>query len=231
MMFIDTRETRGQIPDILKKINVPITITPLDIGDYVVTGPTLSVCTESKTAEDYLGSISNNQLNSELYQMSCNYDINILMVYGSIDKALMKRKVKRRSYYEYLAGCIIRHSDQGISGSISVVNFDRVYDACLFLKTIHNMVCEDKVIRNLEAKKFKITEETRNIWVVRTFHKFIGELRAKNLLEGLGSIKNIVNATEEQLSKVDNIGDKISKDLYQFFNKEEKRDDILNRKI
>ena len=59
MIIIDSRESRSKIPDKLKTLNVKTRFEQLDIGDYVIIGPTRSACISSKSAEDYIGSIQN----------------------------------------------------------------------------------------------------------------------------------------------------------------------------
>jgi len=51
----------------------------------------------------------------------------------------------------------------------------------------------------------------------------IGTQTAKTLLEHFGSIKNLVNATEAQLTELKGIGDKTAKQLVMMFDEEYRR--------
>ncbi len=229
MMQVDTHETRSKLPGILKKIGVPTTVLPLDVGDYVISGPSKSVCgsvyyeevcNELKSVEDYLSSIRSGHLNNELFQMSCAYDNSFLIIHGSIDRALVHRKIKRSTYYHYLAGCVIHEADEGERGSISVLNFETVYDTALFLKTIHDLVTKNQISREPTTKKpikkHKIPSSKQKLFTIQSLPS-IASIRALRLKSAFPTLKDLVNAEKEDLMKIEGIGDIIAESLYKYF--------------
>jgi ERCC4-type nuclease len=148
MIICDYREMKGFkyegnhyiIPKLLNDYGITTTADNLEVGDYLLSGPTLSVCLSSKTASDYIGSITSGHLNNELASMSANYDRNILMIHGSIIDALIYRRMSRQTYAEFLASCVVKFSNEGKKGAISVINFSNVFDAVQLMKTIHTEV-------------------------------------------------------------------------------------------
>ena len=232
MIQIDTHETRSKLPGILKKIGVPTTFVPLEIGDYIISG-TISacgsifydenVCNELKTVEDYLGSIRSGRLNNELFQMSSAYDRSFLIVHGSLDQALAHRKIKRSTYFHYLAGCVVHESGEGKRGSISVFNFETVYDTALFLKTIHDLITQDKIIREPTTKKpikkLKIPLDKQRLFTIQSLPDIAG-IRALRLKTAFPTLKSLINAEKEDLMKIEGIGEGIAESLYNFFNEE-----------
>ena len=216
MIIVDNHE-KSKIPQLLKRYGVKIEVMPLEVGDYMMIGPTRSVCVESKSAADYIGSITSGQLNKELYQMSCSYDKNILMIHGSIEQALVYRKLKRQIYANYLAGCVIHESARGNKGSISVLNFNSIYDAVQMLKSLHDLIVNDDIYREPTAKRFKPTPETEKIITIQSFPG-IGPKRAKEFKNEFGTIKKFVNTPQEDLMKMKGIGKKLADRVWRHVN-------------
>ena len=153
--------------------------------------------------------------------MSANYDRNILLVYGNVQEALLYRKMKRATYYHYLAGCYIHEADQGVSKPISVLNLSSAFDAAMFLATIHNKVTNDDIYREPTAKKFKKTPETMVLNTLKTFPD-MGEKRGKQLLKLKKNIKSVVNMSKEELSELKGFGPKRSEKIYNHVNQKVK---------
>ena len=218
MLFVDDRE-RSELPSILKRIGVPLSIVRLKVGDYVAIGPTSSVCITSKSASDYIGSICSGHLSDEIWNILCNYNRGILIIHGSIEEALQYRKMKRQTYANYLAGCIIEETKEGKNGSLSVVNFASPWDAAELIKTAHNIVVTDDICREPTATKVKIPEDLRKIYSIMSLGSpLVGKVRAQALRNHFGTIKNIVNASVEQISVVPGVGKKTANSIFKRVN-------------
>jgi len=218
MMYVDIHESRSKIPGILKSVGVPIEMVPLEVGDYVVSGQ-ITACCELKSVSDYLSSLESGRLNQELLNMTSAYECNVLIVYGFLKDALQHRKMKRTTYFEYLAGCIVHRSSLNPEGAVSVVNFDTIYDAAVFLKTVHSIIADDRVDRLPTAKRFKIPDGMLKTYTIKSIPG-VGIERAKRLKKYFGNIKNLSNASVEQLMQVKGIGKGISKYVYKYLNEE-----------
>lgn len=219
MIIVDSRETRSPIPKFLTEYGIATERRVLDVGDYLIQGPSRCACLSLKSVGDYLASIHSGHLSDELYQMSCNYDRSILIIHGNLDEALLYRKIKRETYFSFLAGCVVREADQGLKGTVSIFNFNTIYDVPVFMKTLHRMITEDDIVREPIAKKFKITPEKQRIITIGTF-PHLGEVRAKTLLKKFKSIKNITNATKESLEELEGFGEIISGDVISYVTEE-----------
>jgi ERCC4-type nuclease len=201
----------------LKALGIKTEFMHLPVGDYVCSGPTRSVCFSSKSAEDYLGSIVNDHLSSEIYQISVNYDRAILIVHGSIESALIYRKLRRQIYANYLAGCVVRESDIGKQAPVSVLNFHSIFDAVQFMATVHNLITNDDILREPTAVKVKFSEEKKRLLAVQYMLKpaGVGPKRAKIIKEKFKTIKGITEATPEQLMEIDGIGKTIATAIHE----------------
>jgi DNA excision repair protein ERCC-4 len=227
MFIADSTETRSQIPKMLEALNIKTEFMHLDVGDYIVTGPTRSVCFSSKSAEDYLGSIVNDHLSSELYQISSNYDRAILIVHGSIESALIYRKLKRQIYANYLAGCVVRETDAGKKSPVSVLNFHSIFDAVQFMATVHNLVTNDDILRKPTALRVKFSEEKKRQLSIQYMLKpaGVGPKKASSILEKFKTIKAVANASTDEFLEIDGIGKKIATAIYDLVNTESKKEE------
>jgi len=222
MILIDSRETRSTIPKILDSLKVQTRIQKLDIGDYLVVGHK-TLCISRKSASDYISSINSNHLSNELFQISSKYDHCLLAIHGSIEDALIYRKMKRNSYFNYLASCYIKTSSEGKSSPISIFHFSTDYDFCCFLKTLDDNITTGDLHRDLETtplKKSKLSITKQKIQTVSSFPN-LGGNRSKILLKKYKSLKNLINTTEKDISSIKGFGKKISSDLVEYFNNEE----------
>jgi Fanconi anemia group M protein len=219
MIIVDSRESRSKVPKMLEDFGIKIEFKTLLVGDYLIIGPSRSACISLKSVSDYLSSIHSGHLSDELYGMSANHNRSILIIHGNLDEALLYRKIKRETYFSFLAGCVVREADQGLKGTVSIFNFNTIYDVPVFMKTLHRMITEDDIVREPIAKKFKITPEKQRVITIGTF-PHLGEVRAKTLLKKFKSIKNITNATKESLEELEGFGEIISGDVISYVTEE-----------
>ncbi len=231
VIHVDSHERKikhfqNEIPRILERFGVPIKKLLLDVGDYVIIGDEISVCCELKTVEDYVSSIQNNQLSTELYQMSASYDYNVLLIHGNLDDALMHRKLKRSSLFEFLAGCTIEVAPLGKQSKISVITVNTVHDAVAFLRTLHKKVVSGDFYREPTVHKVKLPPSKKLVFTTKFMFPpecHIGAKRAEQLLIHFGSIKNIVNATKDRIMAIPGFGEEISKGIIEHLNRSYKK--------
>lgn len=221
MIFYDYHEDRSLVPGLLKRLGVPLTRTELEVGDYVASGDE-NVVVERKEAGDYVSSLKDGSLQTQLYELSTNYPYAILLVEGIVTRALMQQKIKRQQLLSSLAGSILKRSPDGKRGVISMVNVDTPWDSALFLK-----YCRDKVtkegglvrIPSLKAQKWK--PEERSMGILAGFPG-VGEVRARNIMRclHLNTLQKVMNAEVEGLVKVENVGPVVAHDIYRLSRKE-----------
>jgi ERCC4-type nuclease len=147
----------------------------------------------------------------------------VFIVWGNLQEELLYRKIRRETYFQYLAGVTIHRCPEGKHGSISVVNFDTDFDVCMFLKTLHKLIVTDDIYRDPSVKKVKVTEENRALLNLSRLPN-VGPTRAKALLEKFKTVRRVYCATIEELDSVDTIGKKISEGIVDFVTKEHKEE-------
>lgn len=99
---IDSNEasSRNDIINYLKFNGFDVTVTKLDVCDYVVSD---RVGIERKNASDFLSSMKDGRLFSQAHDMSEVYDRPILILEGQISKALRRSSMKASSVYGALS--------------------------------------------------------------------------------------------------------------------------------
>jgi len=210
-IFIDHRENKSGVPRLLKKMNVPITVTELEVGDYIVG----EIAVERKTIGDYLGSKTSGHLDDQLYNLSTNFEFSYLLIEGYVSQELLHRKMKRAPFISSLVGSSLKHAPNGKQGQIVTVNLETKWDTVLFLKFLH-----DKVIKG-EARLPKIFKRKANpdmilVYVVSSVPG-IGQVYAKRLLGHCKTVARVMNADVLQLTAV--IGKKRASNVHNLLNK------------
>ena len=220
MIFYDYHEDQSQVPDLLKRLNVPLTRTALEVGDYAASGDE-NVIVERKEAGDYVSSLKDGSLQTQLYELSTNYPFAILLVEGKVTHQLMIQKIKRQQLFSSLAGSILKRSPDGKRGVISMVNVDTPWDSALFLKYCHEKVTkEGGLVRipMLKAQKWKPAE--RAMGVLSGFPG-VGKVRAQNIMDRteLNTLQKVMNAEVNDLVKAEKVGPVVAEDIYKLARK------------
>ena len=221
MIFYDYHEDQGPIPELLERLEVPLTRTELEVGDYIVSGVE-NVAVEHKGTGDYIGSLKDGRLHTQLYELSTNYPYAILLVEGIVTRELIQQKIKRQQLLSSLAGSILKRSPDGKKGVISMVNVDTPWDSALFLKYCHNKVTKEAgLVRTPVLKAQKWKPEERAVGILAAFPG-VGKVRAQNIMSRpeLNTLQNVMNAEIEDLVKTENVGPVVARDIYRLSRKE-----------
>jgi len=219
LILVDKLELRSRVPDLLRKLGVPVEVNTLKVGDYIVG----EIAVERKTIEDYLQSKITGHLDKQLYELSFNFELSYLVVEGIVSEALMRHKIPRAAYISSLVGSSLKRAPDGKQGQVITVNVETSYDTALFLKCLHDKVEKGDLKRLPKIEKFKANPTEWQLYVVEALPD-IGEIKAENLLRKFKTLRNLFNATKSELMKVPGIGEKIATNLFNLFNlKYEKR--------
>jgi len=196
----------------LKSNNIPIQESSTLPFDYLVVYDKKRIGVERKEASDFVASIMDGRLWEQLYAMSTLCPLNFLVVIGNITSVLIERKFPRSAYIGALVSSAIKTSPDGLSGYVSVVSLDTIYDFMEFLRLLCRKVTEDDV--RLPIKPINKTDlKSLQIQTLATLPG-VGEVYAKELLDEFGSIYAVANASITQLEKV--LGRKRAEKVYKF---------------
>jgi ERCC4-type nuclease len=191
----DHREKGSGIIKKLADLGITVKLDTLKIGDYLLS-PRL--CVEHKTIQDFVDSIIDKRLFSQLKEMK-KYQRQLLILEGEGD-LYSQRKLFPNAIRGMLATICV---DYGIP-ILTAKNAD---DTALLMAMIakREQTDEDKDFTLHGAKPLTLKEQQE--YLISALPG-VGPVLSKPLLKKFGSVKNILNASEKELKEVDLIGDK-----------------------
>lgn len=222
VIYVDNREMRSTIPQYLTKLQVPFQTLQLEVGDYIIG----EVCISRKTAQDFVSSLFSGHLEQELWEMSVNYPRSIMVVEGFIEEVLINRQVSRRAYISALGKMAIKRAEMGVQGGFSIIPVSTPFDTAWLLKYIHDRVESGETKLNpvpcvVKARRWE-NPENRQLAIIRAI-PYVGEERARKLLNRFGSAKGVFLASKEELTEeLGAWGEKIYTVLNEKIKKEER---------
>jgi len=215
-IIIDYREKTSRVPDLLKNLDLPISFGQLPVGDYLVG----DFVVERKTAEDFVNSLIDGRLHTQLFQLSANCKLSYLVVVGFITEALMLRRVPRKAYISALVGASFKRASIGEQGIVIVNQVETDYDFALFIDRLYHKVINNEYIRIPPLGTLRrYGGEDEILIAILSSIPGVGQERARRLLKRFGNIRAIANATVAQLKRIKGIGEETAMTIYRFFNK------------
>jgi len=193
-IIVDSREVFSGIPEWLS-MKADVEIKQLPVGDYILSE---KIAVERKRAEDFIDSLIKKRIFEQVRRLKEAYEKPLLIIE---DEGLFSRNVDSRAIYGAIA-CLLTDYE------IPVVRTRDAFETASLLYAIaareqfrkkrEPALRGDKPSMNLKERQQFIVEGLPNVSAVL----------AKRLLSHFGSIKNIFNASLEELQKVEGIGKK-----------------------
>jgi len=209
IIFVDTRESNSGILEYFGQYDCDIQKKMLLLGDFVLSD---RVIVEKKTVQDYVKSIIDKRLFQQLKAMKDNFERPILIIEGE------------ESLYGTLQPNIIRGSLAAIAVDMAIPILwtkDMADTAGVIYWIARREQLQEKREINLRNKKTPETTEEKQEYLVASLPD-ISRVRSKALLKYFESPKNVFNATEEELRKVNGIGKGIAEKIKRVLDSEYK---------
>jgi len=209
IIFVDTRESNSGILEYFGQYDCDIQKKMLLLGDFVLSD---RVIVEKKTVQDYVKSIIDKRLFQQLKAMKDNFERPILIIEGE------------ESLYGTLQPNIIRGSLAAIAVDMAIPILwtkDMADTAGVIYWIARREQLQEKREINLRNKKTPETTEEKQEYLVASLPD-ISRVRSKALLKHFKSPKNVFNATEEELRKVNGIGKGIAEKIKRILDSEYK---------
>lgn len=209
-IYADSREMRSGVIKALDDMKVNVNVRTLEVGDYVLSD---RVCVERKTAEDFLSTLfdKNRSMFEQIINMKQAYIRPVLIIEG--DGLYTKRRINPNVIRGVLASI-------SIDFGVPVMFTSNESETAEFLYTIaRREQVERKRSVNPHAQKSSQTMHEKQEYLVSAISE-VGPVIAKNLLKHFGSVKGIMEATEEELMAVDKVGAKTAKKIREIIDTE-----------
>ncbi len=196
-VFVDQREIRSHVAHALEKLGIDVTLTTLEVGDYVVSD---RVGIERKTAEDFLSTLLDGRdLFGQVSDLKRAYDRPLIIIEG--EGIYTARQVHPNVIRGVLAAITI---DFGVP---IIFSRDEGDTAALISVIAKREQVDSKREINLHGKKSAATLKEQQEYLVSAISE-IGPVVARNLLRHFGSVEKVMTASREELMKVELVGPK-----------------------
>jgi len=208
-VIVDNRELKGNLVQELYNLKVQMDVRRLEVGDYVVSE---RVAFEFKTAQDFEASIIDGRLFKQCEELIDNFDRPVILVQG---ECLFHGRLHPNAVRGAIASIT---TDYGIP----VINVDTANEAALLIIAYarREQGEPDKNIR-YNAKRRAFTDEQFQESIIAAFPS-VGVKLARELLNHFGSVKEVINASLDELKVVPMIGEGKAQRVLELINKKYK---------
>ncbi len=209
-IYVDTREFRSDVVKHLSE-NYRIVSRQLEIGDYVISD---RIVVERKSVDDFLESLKDGRLFSQLVEMKRNYPIPVLVIEG---ESLFIRGFHENSIYGALASIIADYN-------VPIIFTKNARETAKFIDSLMRRELSGRREVALRKEKRVMTDEERQRYIVESLPNVSAKL-SQRLLEHFGSVRDVINAEVGELIQVRGIGRKTAEEIYEIVNKKYRRKD------
>jgi len=205
-IFVDEKESRGAISDILKELGAVVVVKTLPVGDFIISERAVI---ERKTRSDFENSIIDGRLFKQAENMIDNFEKCIVIIEGES----FEERVNRNALLGAVSALIL---DYGIS-----VFFTRDLEGTaemVFALAKREQLGKAAVVR-LKGNKKVHTMAQQQRMIVECLPG-VGPKLAVALLKKFKTIENIAKSSEQELREVEKIGKKKAKFIKRAFSEE-----------
>lgn len=210
-IFVDDREKGCGIIKELVDMGVKINLLRTDVGDYIISG---RCAIEHKTVPDFVDSIIDGRLLQQAKELKQSYERPLIIVEGTED-IYSQRKIHPNAIRGMLAAISIGYG-------VPILQTKTMKETASLIAVMAKRE-QDETSKdfNLHGDRKPMTIKEQQEYIVSAFPG-VGAALAKPLLREFKSIKNIVNSSEEDLKKVEKIGEKKAKEIQRVLGEEYK---------
>ncbi len=203
----DDREKNNGVMKQLVDLGVKIDLKRLDVGDYQ---PSDRCVVELKTIPDFVDSIIDGRLLEQLKYLS-KVDKPLLILEG-IEDIYSQRNIHPNAIKGML-------STIAVSYGIPIIQTRNNKETSEMLYIIAKREQDpEKKHFSLHSKK-PISDKELQEYIISSLPN-VGPQMAKELLHNFRSVRKIFNATEEELKRIPNVGDKTAKEIQRTLDKD-----------
>lgn len=190
-IIIDYREKNSLVPSVLVSLGAEIELKELKVADYIVK----DVAIERKTVFDFISSMKNKRLVNQLKELQ-QYKNRLLIIEGIDEQELYmdseeKIGIHPNAVRGFLLSIILKYK-------VPIIFTKNHEDTAKFIFILSKRKSKE-ISLNITKKNLNKKEKIQ--FIIEGFSG-IGPKTAKNLLKKLKTIKNILNASQEELKEI-----------------------------
>ena len=210
IIYVDTREFRSDVVKYLSE-NYSIVAKQFEVGDYIISD---RIAIERKKVEDFLESLKDGRLFSQMVEMRRNYEVPILIIEG---ESLFIRGFHENSIYGALASIISDYK-------IPIIFTKDARETAKFIEALMRRELGERGEVSLRKEKGAMSMEERQRYIIESLPNVSAKL-SQRLLEYFGSVKDVINAEVGELIQVKGIGRKTAEEIYDIVNAKYKKNE------
>lgn len=208
-VIVDNRELRSKIGRELFKLDIEVVPKQLEIADFLISN---EVAIERKSVEDFVSSLIDKRLFKQARSLKNNFKKPLFVIEGEADIYSV-----RNVHPNAIRGAL---TALAIDFSIPLIYTKDEMDTARLIKTMakREQRERDKSV-SIRGKKKPLAGPKLQKYILEGFPN-IGPKLAENLLNEFKTIKNVINASQEKLEKVEKIGSKTAERIKEIVEKE-----------
>lgn len=206
-IIADSRET-GPVVRQLSLLGAEVEQKRLDVGDFICSD---RVAFERKSVGDFLESLIDGRLFTQIGELSESFECPILLIEGV--GIYRKRNIRPNAVAGALASIAIDYRLPILWSE------DELESATLIYRTAYREQVEESRIPSIRVKKRAAGRKEEMEFVVAGLPG-VSTVAARNILKHFGTLQEVFSASEAGLKGVEKIGDKKAKRLWELMNAE-----------
>lgn len=198
VIFADTREMKSLVVLDLMKYQCLVKPKMLAVGDYILSD---RVCVERKTYDDFIYSIMDKRLFSQLKDLTESFEKPILLIEG-------KREASINMHENAIRGAL---ASVAVDYNIPIIwTRDAADTAGMLYWIAKREQIDDERSISIRGKRSKMDLHQFQEFIISGLPK-VDKKTSRKLLTKFGTVEEVFKASEEDLRSVDGIGKKLAK--------------------
>lgn len=198
-IYLDHREPK-EFEKFFFKNEIPYEIKQLPEGDFIIG----NIGIERKTQVDFLNSIIDKRILTQLIGLKENFEVQLLIIEGE------ENIYELRNFHpNAIRGMLTAIA---LDFQIPILHTRNINDTAALLISIYKRLERPKKVLGLLNKRKPLTLKEQQEFLIESLPG-VGPTLSKSLLSQFKSVKKIINAKESQLQKIDKIGPKKAKEI------------------
>ena len=202
-IYVDQRERNSGIAKKLLDMNVKIGVKQLKVADYLISE---KVAVERKTTSDFLQSIIDKRLTTQMEELSRNFSTPILIIEGDNRGLYTERDIHPNAIRGAMAAV-------AVSFQVPIIFTRDADDTAAFLYVLAKREQDGKLKEfALRGEKRPMSLKERQQFIVESLPN-VSAVLAKRLLRHFKTVRDIFNALSKDLQNIDGVGPKKAREI------------------
>ncbi len=209
-ILADNRESPSLINRYLEELGAEVVRKNLEVGDYIVSE---RVGLERKTIKDFLQSITDQRIFKQLSNLKESFECPVLMIEGNPELLFMERRIHGNSIRGVLAHI-------AVDSKIPIIwtQNSRESAAQIFWIAKREQTPGSSGICIRPSRKAKTHAQKQEFLVAGLPH--VNTVLSRRLLKKFKTIKRVFNAKPEKLKRIEGLGERKAKGIWELINNE-----------